>query len=50
MMTGGDRTMHFLVNVGSAGYHPAAWLDPALTPDAYNPLEHNQRVAAVPEL
>ncbi|MFF0816035.1 NtaA/DmoA family FMN-dependent monooxygenase [Rhodococcus sp. NPDC003318] len=44
-----DRTLHFLVNVGSAGYHPAAWLDPALTPDAFIRLDHYQAVAAVAE-
>ncbi|WP_433634751.1 LLM class flavin-dependent oxidoreductase [Nocardia sp. CA-120079] len=43
------RTLHFFVNVGSAGYHPAAWLEPELPADAFIRLEHYQRVAAVAE-
>ncbi|MEV4156944.1 NtaA/DmoA family FMN-dependent monooxygenase [Nocardia salmonicida] len=43
------RRLHFLVNVGSAGYHPAAWLEPTLPADAFIQLSHYQRVAAVAE-
>ncbi|UGT63147.1 NtaA/DmoA family FMN-dependent monooxygenase [Nocardia asteroides] len=43
------RTLSFFVNVGSAGYHPAAWLDPALAPDAFIDLAHYRRVAEVAE-
>ena len=49
-MGGADgRSLHFLVNVGSAGYHPAAWLDPALAPESFISLDHYRRVAAVAE-
>ncbi|WP_330255907.1 NtaA/DmoA family FMN-dependent monooxygenase [Nocardia sp. NBC_00565] len=43
------RSLHFFVNVGSAGYHPAAWLEPELPADAFIRLEHYQRVAAIAE-
>ncbi|MGQ4599443.1 NtaA/DmoA family FMN-dependent monooxygenase [Nocardia sp. R6R-6] len=43
------RRLHFLVNVGSAGYHPAAWLEPALPADAFIQLSHYQRVAVEAE-
>ncbi|MFF2083916.1 NtaA/DmoA family FMN-dependent monooxygenase [Nocardia sp. NPDC058176] len=43
------RRLHFLVNVGSTGYHPAAWLEPSLPADAFIQLAHYQRVAAEAE-
>ncbi|MFD5177932.1 LLM class flavin-dependent oxidoreductase [Nocardia sp. NPDC058379] len=43
------RGLRFLVNVGSAGYHPAAWLEPGLPADAFIQLPHYQRVAAEAE-
>jgi FMN-dependent oxidoreductase (nitrilotriacetate monooxygenase family) len=43
------RSLHFFVNVGSAGYHPAAWLEPELPADAFIRLEHYQRIAAIAE-
>ncbi|MGW4094030.1 NtaA/DmoA family FMN-dependent monooxygenase [Nocardia sp. NPDC004750] len=43
------RTLHFFVNVGSSGYHPAAWREPGLPADAFIRLEHYQHVAAVAE-
>ncbi|MGW4369513.1 NtaA/DmoA family FMN-dependent monooxygenase [Nocardia takedensis] len=43
------RHLHFFVNVGSSGYHPAAWREPDLPADAFIRLEHYQRVAAIAE-
>ncbi|SNS66455.1 LLM class flavin-dependent oxidoreductase [Rhodococcoides kyotonense] len=42
-------SLHFLVNIGGAGYHPAAWLDPALKADAFIDLEHYVRAATIAE-
>ncbi|NCL72875.1 NtaA/DmoA family FMN-dependent monooxygenase [Rhodococcus sp. YH1] len=44
-----SRSLHFLVNIGSAGYHPAAWQDPALEPDAFVRLDHYVRAARIAE-
>ncbi|HEY9314448.1 hypothetical protein [Williamsia sp.] len=43
------RSLHFFVNVGSAGYHAAAWLDPELDPTAFITLDHYRRVAEIAE-
>jgi FMN-dependent oxidoreductase (nitrilotriacetate monooxygenase family) len=42
-------SLHFLVNIGGSGYHPAAWLDPSLAPDAFVDVDHYVRAAAVAE-
>ncbi|WP_072803923.1 NtaA/DmoA family FMN-dependent monooxygenase [Rhodococcoides yunnanense] len=42
-------SLHFLVNIGGAGYHPAAWLGPDTAPDAFIDLDHFVRAASVAE-
>ena len=44
-----SRSLHFFVNVGSAGYHSAAWLDPELDPSAFVTLDHYRRAAETAE-
>jgi len=43
------RTLRLFVNIGSAGYHPAAWLEPELPADAFLRLDHYAAAAAVAE-
>lgn len=44
-----SRRLRFFVNIGSAGYHRAAWLEPGLPADAFIRLDHYQRVAEIAE-
>jgi FMN-dependent oxidoreductase (nitrilotriacetate monooxygenase family) len=46
---GAERTLHFLVNVGGAGYHPAAWREPGADPAGFVDPAHFVRVARVAE-
>lgn len=43
------RSLHFLVNIGGAGYHPAAWLEPDIEPDHFVDLDHYLRAARTAE-
>lgn len=43
------RELHFFVNVGSSGYHPAAWREDDLPADAFIRLSHYRRTAEIAE-
>ncbi len=43
------RSLHFLVNVGGAGYHPAAWREPGADPAGFVDPAHFVRVARIAE-
>lgn len=42
-------SLHFLVNVGGAGYHPAAWREDGHSPDEFVDLDHYVRAAQIAE-
>lgn len=44
-----SRSLHFLVNIGGAGYHPAAWREDGQEPDAFVNLDHYVEAARTAE-